>query len=61
MNIQIREAQENDFLTICELIKTDLGYSQLNKAETLKRLAFFYADENWCTEAQGRFLRFTSY
>ncbi len=34
----IREAEEQDFSSICTLMKNELGYSDVNEAEAIKRL-----------------------
>lgn len=45
----IREADKQDFQAICGLIRNELGYSELNDPETIKRLEYFDVHEDWVT------------
>ena len=45
----IREALEPDFSTICELMKHELGYPNLDQAEAIKRLEYFNSNDDWVT------------
>jgi len=49
LNIRIRAAEESDFPEIYNLIKVELGYDDLDKAETLKRLTYFRNSPDWAT------------
>ena len=47
--IQVREAEEQDFQAISRLINSELGYPDLDEAETLKRLTHFKNSSDWAT------------
>lgn len=48
MNIYL-EAQQDDFISVFELIKVELGYTELDFEQAMKRLGFFASSKNWCT------------
>lgn len=48
-NMIIREAKEQDFPTICILMKNKLGYSDLNDGGAINRLKYFSDNSNWIT------------
>jgi putative acetyltransferase len=48
-DILVREAEQEDYPAICELIKKELGYAQLNSTEAKKRLSLFKTDKDWVT------------
>jgi len=45
----ISEAKEQDFPSICILIKNELGYTELNNTETINRLKYFSESNDWIT------------
>ena len=47
--IHTREAESQDFSTICELMKNELGYPALIEAEAIKRLSYFDKSDDWAT------------
>ena len=49
MMICIREAVSQDFPTVLNLMKNELGYPDLNETDTLKRLEYFKQSEDWET------------
>ena len=47
--LSIREATVQDFQAICELMKNELGYHDLDETETLNRLEYFRHSNDWAT------------
>ena len=45
----VREAVSQDFHSICELMKNELGYPDLDEADALKRLEYFSGSDDWET------------
>ena len=45
----VREAEHRDFPIICELMKNELGYPNIDEEEAVKRLGYFKSSDDWET------------
>jgi ribosomal protein S18 acetylase RimI-like enzyme len=45
----VREAEHRDFPIICELMKNELGYPDIDEEEAVKRLGYFKSSDDWET------------